>query len=278
MRPLPESGIKLFGLWLENKEWQELEEAQDINEKVKIFHSQVIEKIYHFLPEKNIKINSDDSPWCNDRIKHLKRLKCCEYSKHRKSNKWITMHENYQKVLKQEKQKYYDKVVKDLKHSDPNQWYSKLKRLCSYDLEKHEILKCEEINHMENKKQANRLAEHFSTVRSKFDALNSDETKIPHFEDSSLPHFSQFQVEEALKIIKTKKSVPPGDIPSKVLKHHAKFFSKPIAIIFNCAMKQGKWPEAWKKEIVTPVAKRLPTQTHNKSEKHKWFIYPRQNK
>ena len=68
------------------------------------------------------------------RIKQLKRLKCREYSKHRNSSKWIEMNERCQKVIKHGKQQCYDKVVKDLKQSDPNQGYSKLKCVCSYDL------------------------------------------------------------------------------------------------------------------------------------------------
>ena len=217
-----------------------------------------MKQVNMFLPEKNIKITSDDSPWCTDRIKQLKRLKCCEYSKHRKSSKWIEMNETYQKIIKQGKQKYYDKVLKDLKQSDPNQWYSKLKRLCSYDLEKQEVLKCEEVDHLEDQQQADALVEHFSSVRCKFDALNTYDVPIPHFEEKSVPHFSESHVQDALKGIKTKKAVPPGDIPPYILKHFATKLANPIANIYNCSMKQGKWPLIWKKEFVTPVAKVFP--------------------
>ena len=168
------------------------------------------------------------------------------------------MNEKYQRVVKQEKQKHYDKVVKDLKQSDPNQWYSKLKRLCSYDLEKQDVLKCEELNHLEDQTQADTLVDHFSNVRSKFDALNSHDIQIPHFEEKSIPQFSHLQVQEALEQIKQNKSVPPGDIPSKILKLFADKLSKPISSILNCSIKQGKWPTSWKKEVVTPVAKVFP--------------------
>ena len=173
VRPIPESGLDKLGLWIKNQQWKELEEAHDIDTKVNIFHSEVMKQINIHLPEKNIKITSDDSPWSNEKVKHLKRLKNCEYNKHRKSFKWTKMNDKYLKVIKIEKQKHDEKMVKDLKQSEPNQWYSKLKRLCSYDLEKQEVLQCDELSHLEDHKQADILVEHFSNVRSKFDALQA---------------------------------------------------------------------------------------------------------
>ena len=121
------------------------------------------------FPEKEIKMSSDDSPWCTEKVKKIKRIKCREYSKHRKSPKWLTLKVKYDNVIKEEKTKFCRKVVKDLKESNPSQWYSKLKRLCSYDLEKQEELHCEEIDLLSDQEQADKLAEVFSAVRNQFD-------------------------------------------------------------------------------------------------------------
>ena len=69
-------------------------------------------------------------------MKRLKRLKSREYHKNRKSVKWRDLDKKYKEVVRKEKKDYYKKAVKDLKKSNPNQWYSKLKRLCSYDQQK----------------------------------------------------------------------------------------------------------------------------------------------
>ena len=37
-------------------------------------------------------------------------------------------------------------MVKDLKESNPNQWYSKLKRMCRYDQYKLEPIQIDEIS------------------------------------------------------------------------------------------------------------------------------------
>ena len=170
------------------------------------------------------------------------------------------MDESYKKVVKIEKKKFYKKIVKDLKQSNPNQWYSKLKRLCTYDMEKQEAIVCEQLEHLSDQEQANELVNHFSKIRCQFDALNASDIIIPPFNQNSIPQLIQYQVENELKTIKTKKSVPPVDIPPAILKYCAKPLSKIITHIFNSTIRNGVWPQTWKKEIVTPVAKVYPPQ------------------
>ena len=72
-------------------------------------------------------------------MKTLKRQKKNrEYRKHRSSAKYKELNIQYQKEISAAKNSYYKNIIKDLKHSKPNQWYSKLKRLCSYDQQKSE--------------------------------------------------------------------------------------------------------------------------------------------
>ena len=54
------------------------------------------------FPEKQIQVTSDDSPWCTDKVKNLKRTKCREYNKHRKSSKWLELKDKYDTLLKVE--------------------------------------------------------------------------------------------------------------------------------------------------------------------------------
>ena len=266
VRPITESGMKLLKLWIQNKQWKELEEAPTVDMKVKIFNQDILTQLNICLPEKIIRVTTDDAPWCNNKVKNIKRIKCREYNKHRRSNKWIELDKKYKLVVKQEKQKYYKNIVKDLKQSNPSQWYSKLKRLCSYDLEKQEVLKCEEIDQVPDQDQADILAEHFSKIRGKFDALKATDIIIPSFNQDSIPQVSQSSVLKELKMIQTKKAVPPGDIPSIVLKELAEHISKPITSIINSSIKLGKWPDVWKKEYVTPVAKVFPPKQIKISE------------
>ena len=112
------------------------------------------------------------------------------------------MNNKYLEVVKKEKKKQYKKVIKDLKQSNPSQWYSKLKSLCTYDMEKQEALNCEEIEALSDQEQADDLVEHFSYIRNQFDELKSCDIKVPQFQENSIPQFTQLQVKEALKQIK----------------------------------------------------------------------------
>ena len=54
------------------------------------------------------------------------------------------------------------------------------------------------------------------------------------------------------------KSNVVGDIPAKVLKSCSAELTIPVTDLINTSIKQGKWPDIFKVEIVTPVPKEFP--------------------
>ena len=60
VRPMKQTGIDLFGHWLKNQDWNEMYNADTVDEKVEIFHNSLLEKVDEFLPEKTRKISNDD--------------------------------------------------------------------------------------------------------------------------------------------------------------------------------------------------------------------------
>ena len=86
-----------------------------------------------FFPEKVYKINSDDHPWINHKIKCLDRKRKRLYRKKRKSVKWFEMNKLYKHEVKLAKQKFYKNIISDLKQKKPGQWFSALKRISSYN-------------------------------------------------------------------------------------------------------------------------------------------------
>ena len=124
-------------------------------------------------------------------------------------------------------------MVKDLKVSNPSQWYSMLKRICSYDQEKFDPIKCSEIEDLPKDEQAERIADHFCAVRQKFAALETRSINIPSFEADTIPQFSESEVKSKLKEINPRKSVPDGDIPPKIIKQFAEEFKVPLTDIIN---------------------------------------------
>ena len=60
VRPMKQSGIDMFGQWLNNQQWKEVFEAKTVDEKTEIFQKMLMDKIDEFRPQKTRKISSDD--------------------------------------------------------------------------------------------------------------------------------------------------------------------------------------------------------------------------
>ena len=58
--------------------------------------------------------------------------------------------------------------------------------------------------------------------------------------------------------IRTNKSTVPGDLPAKLIKLFAAYFSEPLTDIINTSICRGKYPDIYKFEISTPVPKVYP--------------------
>ena len=110
-----------------------------------------------------------------------------------------------------------------------------------------------------NKEQADKIAEFFAAPRQAYDALRSCDIKVEEINEKDYPQFSHLEVAAKLKEIKTKTAVPDGDIHPKVLKEFATEIAVPLSDIINSSIKEGVWPSIWKNELVTPIAKVVPT-------------------
>ena len=186
-------------------------------------------------------------------------MKGREFRKNRSSKKWSELNDIYKLSIKKAKMNYYTNIIKDLKLSNPSQWYSKLKRICSYDQENYEPIVCSEMENLSDEEQVEKIASFFARPRQKYDELSCD-IEASVLEKNSFPQFTQPEVQEKLKQINTKKSVPENDIPPKILKEFATEIAIPLTDLINSSIKQGVWPQSYKTELVTPVAKVFPTK------------------
>ena len=89
--------------------------------------------------------------------------------------------------MKLAKSKYYKNTVENLKLKKPGQWYAALKRI-SQESESYQI-NCEEINHLSNEEQVEKIAERFAMIPNSYEALKSEDIEIPHFSPEDVPQF-----------------------------------------------------------------------------------------
>ena len=125
-RPLPQSGIHLMGQWITSHDFTEVYDAITAHEKAEIIQQLLITQLNNFLPEKTVKITSDDQPWINHEIKQLDRQRKREYWKNKKSEKWKKMNDKFKQKCNEAKSNYTNSMVNDLKSSNPKQWYLSL--------------------------------------------------------------------------------------------------------------------------------------------------------
>ena len=121
VRPLKESGLNLFKMWLESwvEEWDEKTHGWSSNEKAEFIHKSVMEKLDEVLPTKERKISSDDKPFVTEKMKVLKRRKEREYQKNRRSLKYQNFQKLYEKSETEAKNSFYKKkTIHDLKQSE----------------------------------------------------------------------------------------------------------------------------------------------------------------
>ena len=213
VRPMKRSGIDLFGFWVKSQNWKEIFEEENVNKKADIFQNMLLQKLNEFLPSKTRKVCTADQPFCTDKIKRIKRKKTREYQKNRKSLKWRQLNLKYQKEIAAAKSKYYGNIVKDLKTSNVSQWYSKLKRLCSYDKNNLESIDVESLKHLSESEQAEAIADKFAKVSQEYEPVKLSDIDIPYYEKSEAPQFTPEQVKEKLQKLKVRKAVPYNDLP-----------------------------------------------------------------
>ena len=261
IRPLPESGIRDMGNWIVSHSWDAVYSAVSAHEKADIFQNILLEKLNHFLPEKIVKFTSEDQVWATPEIKEISRKKYREYFKHRKSLKWKRLNSILKEKCQIAREAYYFNIVSDLKNSNPGQWYSKLKRMTSYDNLKSEEVTVENICHLSHVEQAEIIAENFSRISNSYAPIDPEKISMSPENEKSTPKVEAYQVYEFLKKIKTNTATVKDDIPAKLIKEFAPELSDPLADIINCMVERGEFPHCWKLEMVTPVAKKFPPTT-----------------
>ena len=170
-RPLPESGLLLFGNWLKSQSWDTVSMSETAHEKAKNLQNLLLEGIDNFLPVKNVRIY-------NQKLKNIDRRQKREYNKHKKSEKWNKLNEIYLEKCAEEKEKYYKNIVEDLKTSQPGMWYSKLKRMSSHNQAQSEMPTVQSFLGIPDQIQGEKIADQFSEISHLYEPLKTEDISL----------------------------------------------------------------------------------------------------
>ena len=257
VRPIPESGMRRMTDWFLDQNWEEVYKAESAHDKASLFQAKLMEALNNIFPEKIMKVSSDDQPWVTHRLKVLDRRRKRIFHKERRSERWKILNKLFKKEIKRAKSEFYKKTVADLKTKKPGQWYSCLKRITSYDKQSEEI-NIEEIRHLNDQEQAEKIAEKFASIPNEYEELKGEDIDIPKFSAEDIPQFEPSKIWKLLCKIKINKASVQGDFPAKLINHFAAYISEPLINIINTSIRRMEYPKIYKSEISTPIPKHFP--------------------
>ena len=260
VRPLPDSILNVITHDLEAHDWTNLYNCKTANGKADIFKSEVMTIVNKIVPERIRSISSEDKPWYTEALKTLDRKRRREFHKNRRSPKYFNLQKEYKSKCLKSKSIFYKNMIDQVKESDPSRWYSMLKRISNYDKDKMEELKVEEINHLSDSEQAEAIAESFNKISQEYTEVKEDNIAMPEIHPGTTPRFTPLQIKYYLDKVKTNKSTLPGDIPAKIVKTSSKVLCVPMAHMINHSIESGAWPDSYKHELITPIAKTIPVE------------------
>ena len=106
---------------------------------------------------------------------------------------------------------------------------------------------------------AEKIAAHFSAISQEFTPLSEqvlpDRVRKKLSLDTKPPEISEFECFEKLKLTRKPKSVIPGNLPSTLTKEFLVELANPLSKLYNNIIQSADWPQQWKVEYVTPIAK-----------------------
>ena len=260
-RPITAAGIEKMKVWFLSKDWNDIYTTVSAHDKARIFQNTLLSVYNECFPEKSRKVSSDDQPWITFKLKQMDRKRKRVYRKERRSEKWKLLEKEFQKELKSAKSDFYKKSISELKRKKPSQWFSCLKKISTGNQSGSEALVVTEIEHLNDDEQAEAIAEKFVSVQNSFEALKSEDIKIPDYSNDDIPQFHEAQVWFVLSRLETNKATVKNDIPAKIIKRFAAYLAEPFTNILNTAIRRGEYPDIYKYEICTPVPKSYPPES-----------------
>ena len=123
-RPFNSQRLEQMHEWIKTEEWFKVSHESSAHRMMEVLQELLVSKYHHFFPEKSRIISSDDEPYYSEKLEKMKRRKCREYKKHRKSDKWKRMDMEYWRELEKAKKEYYGEKIKNLRNSNPKQWHT----------------------------------------------------------------------------------------------------------------------------------------------------------
>ena len=177
-RPLPESGIHLFGRLIINEEWEAVQQDDDPTSQDEALQTILTDMLDKSCPLKSVKLRTEDKPYITQELKVLDRQRRREYEKRGKSKRYLDLKVRYDRKMKSAAQDFLDKSVRALMESAPGKAYRILKRLGAQPGDRLDAGSFEIPEHtslgLSAAQSADRIAQKFAEISQEFPPLNME--------------------------------------------------------------------------------------------------------
>ena len=99
-RPLPESAVREFLVWIHAEEWGKIVPDSSHSEQVDAFQNIINRKVEELFPVRNVRLSNQDKQFITSEIKTLDRKKKKEWKLHGKSLKYKQLKEQFDEKYK----------------------------------------------------------------------------------------------------------------------------------------------------------------------------------
>ena len=143
------------------------------------------------------------------------------------------LNKQFEDKCAEEKQKYYENIVCDLKDSKISLWYSKVKRMAGQNQQNDDIM-VDELIGITDLGQAERIADHYASISNLYEPLKSEDFSRVQWPKNILSTQNiSGQIAKIILKMNKKAAGVPGDLPMRIIAQFSDQFSRPLAQLIN---------------------------------------------
>ena len=262
-------------------DWDKLLESDDVDQCLKVWNECFMNIMGSCIP-KGVLPKKKNLPWLTKNLTRAMHKRKWLYRRARKTGqsawkkKYKAARNETLKMLRKEKQDYFDKYVNNV---STKQFWKTMKYLRKDAVSIPTLIDNDHNKAIEDQDKANMLSSFFSKcfysslpplfdsdldiispvsgINSAPDSSNSSSGDSPGSSDDNLDNLlcTEEEVLRLLQSIDTSKANGPDKISGKMLKATATSIAYPITILFNKSIRSGTFPTCWKDSLVVPIPK-----------------------
>merc|ERR1740123_1371974 len=181
-RPLNDQGFNEMGNKLCSFDWAQVLSLKSADSQMEAFQNNLFSLFSKSFPMKTKIVFNESQEFFTDKLVMLKRKKKSEFKKHRRSDKYLSLHQSYKAELRKAKQDHYKKKIRILRTSNPRMWHKALKKvMCGEDHK--DVIEVESIKDLPDTEQVELIAEKFAEVANLYEPLDRTRISVPDFEE-----------------------------------------------------------------------------------------------